>query len=87
MEEVHAWKARLHTVQAGRCALCGTHLASDWKSSEIDHVIPRSRGGRDHLGNFVLAHSACNRRKANDMPTGCEKIWLFLVNAKLEIEA
>lgn len=30
---------------------------------EIDHSVPRSRGGTDHLNNLYAAHTACNRSK------------------------
>ncbi len=34
----------------------------------IDHVIPRSRGGRTEWENVVAACGACNRRKGNRTP-------------------
>lgn len=30
---------------------------------EIDHSVPRSRGGTDHLNNLYAAHTTCNRAK------------------------
>lgn len=30
---------------------------------EIDHVIPKSRGGTDDLDNLVVSCAPCNRRK------------------------
>lgn len=35
---------------------------------EVDHVIPRSKGGTDDLDNLVLACSECNNRKAGRTP-------------------
>ena len=33
----------------------------------IDHIVPRSRGGRSTWENCVLACVRCNRKKANRM--------------------
>ncbi len=34
----------------------------------VDHVIPRSRGGRSVWENIVASCASCNRRKGNRMP-------------------
>lgn len=44
----------------GPCVYCG-----DWTASSVDHVIPRSRGGRDAADNAVSACVACNAAKGN----------------------
>lgn len=44
-----------------RCAYCGaTHIPL-----EVEHLIPKSRGGSDRLSNLVLACHDCNQRKGN----------------------
>lgn len=40
------------------CVYCGTTEGR----IEVDHIIPRSRGGTDRLSNLVLACAACNAR-------------------------
>ena len=35
----------------------------------IDHLLPRSKGGRDNHGNKVLACYQCNGEKADRLPT------------------
>ncbi len=45
------------------CQYCGRHPPLEELS--LDHVIPRSRGGRSNWSNCVLACVRCNRRKAN----------------------
>lgn len=43
----------------GRCAYCGG------TANSVDHVVPRSRGGRHQWDNVVAACSRCNRVKAD----------------------
>ena len=43
----------------GRCAYCGATATS------VDHVVPRSRGGRHVWDNVVAACGRCNRVKAD----------------------
>lgn len=48
------------------CQYCGRRPGSE--DLTIDHVIPRSRGGKTTWDNCVLACIACNTRKANRTP-------------------
>jgi 5-methylcytosine-specific restriction endonuclease McrA len=48
------------------CQFCGSQPGRE--NLTIDHVIPRSRGGRTEWENVVAACSACNRRKGNRTP-------------------
>jgi 5-methylcytosine-specific restriction endonuclease McrA len=45
------------------CQYCGTRPALE--DLTVDHVIPRSRGGRTSWTNCVLSCVKCNRRKSN----------------------
>ena len=47
--------------QEGVCNGCRTEFP--FRIFEVDHVIPRSRGGTDHLDNLQLLCSHCNRVK------------------------
>lgn len=55
------------------CAIC--HRAIDLEAPkntplavEVDHIVPRSRGGSLYeLDNLQLSHSACNRKKGARM--------------------
>jgi len=46
-----------------RCPICGLPL--DPKSCTIDHIIPRTFGGGDEIGNLQLLCGHCNRVKAD----------------------
>lgn len=48
-----------------KCAYCGR------KAETIDHVVPRSRGGRTTWENVVTACGECNLRKGNKLPREC----------------
>lgn len=47
-----------------QCQYCSAHLTAT--GATIDHVIPRSRGGRTTWDNVVACCHPCNRRKGND---------------------
>lgn len=49
-----------------RCQYCGQRPAK--QELTIDHVMPRSRGGRDTWDNLVLACVKCNVTKGNKTP-------------------
>jgi hypothetical protein len=52
------------------CAYCGIALAGkpDRPEPHVDHVIPKSRGGRNWLENKVLACPTCNMQKGARTP-------------------
>ncbi|GAB3124832.1 HNH endonuclease [Glaciibacter psychrotolerans] len=45
-----------------RCCYCGK------TANTIDHVLPRSRGGRDTWDNLVACCLRCNNQKSNQTP-------------------
>ena len=53
----------LYGQQEGQCAGC--RMDFPFKVFEVDHVIPQSRGGSDHLDNLQLLCSHCNRTKGD----------------------
>ena len=56
-------KAYLLEREQGCCIYCGIHASK--AKMEIEHVIPRSRGGTDSLNNLVLSCHECNQAKGN----------------------
>lgn len=57
------------------CVYCGVTLGALVKGKvltkndlTIDHIVPRSRGGRDTWTNTACACAACNHRKGDRLP-------------------
>lgn len=48
-----------------KCVHCGKSFRKD--SIEIDHILPRSRGGGNNAQNLQCLCRKCNRSKGNDM--------------------
>lgn len=56
-------KYRLFRQQGGHCA--GYAKAFELRNLELDHIVPRSKGGTDQSENLQLLCNDCNRRKGN----------------------
>lgn len=56
-------KTRLYGEQEGHCAGCDSHFEA--RHLTIDHIIARSKGGTDHLGNLQLLCGNCNAIKGD----------------------
>ena len=52
---------RLYGEQEGVCVGCDTHFP--FRVMDVDHILPRSKGGTDHPDNLQLLCSGCNRSK------------------------
>jgi 5-methylcytosine-specific restriction protein A len=51
----------------GICQLCGTLVTNE--PGDVDHVVPKSKGGTDALSNLRYCHHSCHaKRTARD---GC----------------
>ena len=60
------YRKQAHVIygeQMGYCAGCRGHF--EFRGLEVDHVVPRSRGGTDHRDNLQLLCSHCNRVKGD----------------------
>jgi len=56
-------RQRLYKRDNFECTYCGAK-----KNLTIDHVIPKSRGGKNTWSNLVTCCSSCNRYKDNRTP-------------------
>ena len=54
--------ATLLKKQKGKCAYCGLFF-HDGDLMEIDHKVPRSKGGKDSYDNLQLLHGHCHDAK------------------------
>jgi 5-methylcytosine-specific restriction endonuclease McrA len=66
------------------CVYCGAKPGTIQKGKVIarsdltvDHILPRSRGGKDHWTNTACACYMCNHRKGNRLPNeaGMKLMW------------
>ena len=55
-----------------RCESCG--ISNKEKALEVDHIIPRTKGGKDELSNFQALCFTCNSQKSNKDDTHFKKI-------------
>jgi 5-methylcytosine-specific restriction endonuclease McrA len=68
---------RLYLVQRGLCFYCMEPMLmssripgkTGHKGWTREHIVPRSKGGKDGYANLVLAHLNCNARRGNADPT------------------
>jgi RNA-directed DNA polymerase len=62
--------AALLKQQQGKCTHCGLFFRED-DVMEVDHIIPKSQGGKDEYKNWQLLHRHCHDTKtANDSSSG-----------------
>ncbi|MDR0704240.1 MAG: HNH endonuclease [Planctomycetaceae bacterium] len=54
-------KQRLYKQQDGKCNGCGQDF--EIRNLEIDHIIPKAKGGGDYYENYQLLCGSCNRIK------------------------
>lgn len=66
MKEVKFTRQNLFERDNYTCQYCGRTYSV--RSLNLDHVIPRDRGGRTTWENIVTACMRCNTRKANRLP-------------------
>lgn len=54
--------ARLLKQQKGKCAHCGLYFKNEdvW---DIDHIVPKSLGGKNEVANLQLIHRHCHHQK------------------------
>ena len=55
--------AKLLKQQARRWAYCGLYFGAE-NRPKIDHIIPKSQGGRDAYHNWQLLHAYCHHHQS-----------------------
>lgn len=66
VQEVRFTRDNLFERDDYRCQYCGQHFEP--AQLNMDHIIPRDRGGRTSWENIVTSCIQCNSRKANRLP-------------------
>jgi len=64
--EVRLSRRNIFERDGHRCQYCGRRFPK--QDLTIDHVLPRSRGGKDTWDNLVLACMKCNLKKGSRLP-------------------
>lgn len=72
MASLYEKNRKIVLAQEEFCHICGEYVDKELKtphpgSPEVDHVIPKEKGGRDTLDNLKLAHRKCNRDKSDKL--------------------
>jgi RNA-directed DNA polymerase len=57
--------SKLLKQQKGKCAHCGLYFMED-SVMEVDHIIPKSKGGKDVHENLQLLHRHCHNEKTTN---------------------
>src|SRR6266540_1965888 len=55
-----AEKTAIWTHFCSQCAYCGKELTRDSREGHIDHLIPTTSGGTNHISNRALSCPPCN---------------------------
>jgi RNA-directed DNA polymerase len=55
--------AKLLKAQKGKCTHCGLYFREN-DVMEVDHIIPKSKGGKDEYKNIQLLHRHCHDTKS-----------------------
>ncbi len=58
-------RARVREFFEARCAYCQTAESLTVTTFEIEHIVPRSKGGETAFENLCLACPTCNRYKSD----------------------
>lgn len=61
-------RARVLAMTDGRCAYCNSVISPGKSDGNpefvVEHVVPKSAGGPDHIANFVPSCAPCNSQKS-----------------------
>lgn len=74
-------REQLYNEMNGRCAYCGQKI--DLSEMQVDHIIPRYRGGSNNLENLICSCRSCNHyKRAANLPEFRRKIFTMIDRLK-----
>jgi len=59
-------RQNLFTRDKFTCQYCGTKVNA--KTAQVEHVVPRSKGGKTSFENCTTSCHSCNQKKADRLP-------------------
>jgi 5-methylcytosine-specific restriction endonuclease McrA len=66
-----AWRDTLRKYQGNLCCWCKEPMQSAhperWDFETLEHIHPKSAGGRNKISNLALAHAKCNNERGSQM--------------------
>lgn len=66
VQKIKLTRKNIYYRDSNTCQYCGRRFKT--RDLNIDHIVPRSRGGTDTWQNLVCACVECNIRKGNRLP-------------------
>ena len=62
--DLPSYKTHRHTLYGRQEGICGgCQVMFPFRNMTVDHIVPQSKGGTDHLDNLQLLCAACNSMK------------------------
>jgi hypothetical protein len=62
-EEYDNLTKKLHEIQHGICYICQDKIDLQIHTTNIDHINPQAKDGKDNEDNFAVTHESCNKTK------------------------
>lgn len=72
MKKIRVNRQRLYKRDNNECAYCGSK-----KELTIDHILPKSRGGKNSWSNLITCCLPCNLKKGDKTPEEAKMPLLF----------
>lgn len=72
MKKIRVNRQRLYKRDNNECAYCGSK-----KELTIDHILPKSRGGKNSWCNLITCCLSCNLKKGDKTPEEAKMPLLF----------
>lgn len=70
-EKRRTWRKTLRKFQGNQCCWCKglmqTEHPARWDFETLEHIHPKSAGGRNKIANLALAHAKCNNERGSEM--------------------